>query len=79
MKIKFLSIAFIFLGFYVSPAIYGDGSDYVESSPQQWYSSITAYRVAISSPVYDLKLIRDAGSFEFISGRIDIIETVRGR
>lgn len=79
MKTKFLSFAFILLGLNVSPAIQRDGSDSVESSPQQWYSSITAYRVAISSPVYDLKLIRDAGSFEFISGRIDIIEPVRGR
>jgi hypothetical protein len=79
MKIKLLSLALILLCINISPSLVIENEDSNENSPQQLYSSITAYRIAYSSSIQDLKLIRDASSFEFKSGRIDIIEPVRGR
>ncbi len=45
----------------------------------KWYRDIKSYRVAYSSSVSNLKLVRDAASFEFKSGRIDIVQPVRDR
>ncbi|MFC2167336.1 M1 family aminopeptidase, partial [Acidobacteriota bacterium] len=76
---KLLSTAFILFCLTISFNSIVYGQDSSEHSPQDWYESITAYRISYSSQLQDLKLIRDAGHFEFKSGRLDIIESVRGR
>lgn len=50
-----------------------------EDQDWQWYRDIKSFRIAHSASISNLKLVRDAASFEFKSGKIDIVEPVRGR
>jgi len=47
-------------------------------SLQEEYRGMTAFRVAESFTIKDLTLTRDAGTFEFLSGKIDLVEPVQG-
>ena len=79
MKTKLSAFLFILFCANLCLILGQESKNSDESRPWQWYHDIKSYRIAHSSSANNLKLVREAASFEFKSGRIDIIQPVRGR
>ncbi len=79
MKTKLSAFLFILFCANLCLILGQESKNSDESRSWQWYRDIKSYRIAHSSSANNLKLVREAASFEFKSGRIDIIQPVRGR